>query len=156
MAGTHLLPIHPASLASWDPEGPLVWTRSQQHLRLFRQSCRNEDADGADERPDWRGTSLYIKWPNEPAPHGFHLSELSAANQRDNAKTTSLHRGREGVGDSTPPQPPGMPQMWLSKHPETDRGECPPPILTPELRGQSKSTGAGFGMKRCGLGERWF
>lgn len=27
------------------------------------------------------------------------------------AKTTPLHRGRERVGDSTPPQPPGTPQM---------------------------------------------
>lgn len=104
MAGTHLLPIHPPSLASWDPGGPLVWTRSQQHLMLVRQSCCNEDSNGADEGPGWRGTCLLISWPNEPAPHGPHLNELSAANKRDNCQnhTTTSWEGASGRLHPTP------------------------------------------------------
>ena len=61
------------------------------------QSWCSEDSVGADEGlGGCGGTSLLINRLNESAPHGSHLNELSADNQRDNCQDhpTALWNGR--------------------------------------------------------------
>lgn len=70
------------------------------------QSWCSEDSDGADEGSGGRGgASLLISRLNESAPHGSHLNELSADNQRDDCQDHALHRGMEGESGSLYPTP---------------------------------------------------